>query len=225
MYISDKKRILVKESIAEKCDHVVGKICETCVKKQMFVDMMADSNIPVRYWFLKFKDFAGSPLIKEDTQKYIEDIKNNFLNGQNLCFVGTYGTGKTYSICSIMKKALMHGFSTYYTSLTDIVTYSMDYQYKNEFAIKTTRCDFLAIDEVDSRHMSESEEAQRLFGSAFEKIIRYRVQNALPVLIATNNASLDDVFSGQHKRVIESLGSSLKVVAAVGKDFRLQNKK
>lgn len=225
MYISEKKRSMIRDQIAQKCDHANGKICGTCIKKQMFVDLMADSNIPVKYWFLKFKDFTGSPIIKEATQSYMDSISDNFLNGQSLCFVGTYGTGKTYSICSIMKKALMHGFSTYYTSLTDIVTYSMDFQYKNDFTIKTTKCDFLAIDEVDSRHMSESEEAQRLFGSAFEKIIRYRVQNALPTLIATNNSSLDEVFTGQHKRVVESLGSSMKIVAALGKDFRLQNKK
>jgi DNA replication protein DnaC len=225
MYTSVKKRILIKEQIAQKCDHVQGKVCEQCVKKQMFVDLMADSNIPIKYWFLKLKDFSGSPIIKDATQNYIDNLKDNFLNGQSLCFVGTYGTGKTYSICSIMKKALISGFSAYYTSLTDIVTYSMDYQYKNEFAIKTTQCDFLAIDEVDSRHMSDSDEAQRLFGSAFEKIIRYRTQNALPTLIATNNSSLEEVFSGQHKRVVESLGSSLKVVAALGKDFRMQNKK
>lgn len=225
MFISEKKRSLIKEDIVSKCDHITGKVCDKCVKKQMFVDLMADSNIPVKYWFLKFKDFSGSPIIKEATQLYMENIKDNFINGQSLCFVGTYGTGKTYSISSIMKKALMSGFSAYYTSLTDIVTYSMDYQFKNLFAMKTTQCDFLAIDEVDSRHMSDSEEAQRLFGSAFEKIIRYRTQNALPTLIATNNSSLEEVFSGQHKRVVESLGSSLRVVAALGKDFRMQNKK
>lgn len=225
MYIPEKKRTLLKEQVVEKCQHTPGRVCETCTKKMMFIDLMADSNIPVKYWFLKFKDFAGSPLVKEATQAYLDNLKDNFINGQSLCYVGTYGTGKTYSICSILKHALMSNFSSYYTSLTDIVTYSMDYNLKNEFAYKTMRSDFLAIDEVDSRHMSDSEEAQRLFGSTFEKIIRYRNQNALPTLIATNNASLDEVFSGQHKRVVESLGSNLKVVAAIGKDFRVQNKK
>lgn len=225
MYIPEKKRILLKEQIIKNCNHLTSQICATCTKKVMFIDLMADSNIPVKYWFLKFKDFTGSPILKEFTGNYLENLKDNFLNGQSLCYVGTYGTGKTYSISSILKHALINGFSAYYTSLADIVTYSMDYHYKNEFAHKTTYADFLAIDEVDSRHMSDSEEAQRLFGSAFEKIVRYRTQNSLPTLIATNNASLDEVFSGQHKRVIESLGSSLKIVAALGKDYRVQNKK
>lgn len=224
MYISEKKKLLIKKQIAEKCGHIEGKVCDTCVKKHMFVDLLSDANIPVKYWFLKFKDFTGSPILKDFTQNYLDAIENNFVSGQSLCFVGTYGTGKTYSICSILKKALLTNFSSYYTSLTDIVTYSMNYDYKNEFSAKVMKVDFLAIDEVDSRHMSDSDEAQRLFGSNFEKIIRYRTQNALPTIIATNNSSLEEVFSGQHKRVVESLGSSIKVVAALGKDYRIQNK-
>lgn len=221
MYTSAKKRALIKEQIREKCGHAEGVTCQSCVKKHMFVDMMADSNLPARYWFLKFQDFKGSPIIKDATNNYMDNLKDNFIAGNSLCFVGTYGTGKTYSISAIMKKALIGGFTAYYTSLTDIVTYSMNYNFKNDFAEKTLNSDFLAIDEVDSRHMSDSEEAQKLFGSAFEKIIRYRVQNALPTIIATNNSSLDEVFTGQHKRVMESLGSTMSVVAALGKDHRL----
>ena len=223
MFASDKKRALIKEEIAAACGHTSTITCDKCIKKLMFIDLMADANIPSKYWFLKFADFKGAPNIKTTVEKYVENLNSNFLQGQSLCFVGTYGTGKTYSIAYLLKMAMINNFTAYYTSLTDVVNYSLDFSWRDIYFNKVMKSDFLAIDEVDSRHISSSEEAQKLFGSSFEKIIRYRTQNALPTLIATNNSSLDEVFTGQYKRVVESLSSSMTVVAALGKDIRLQN--
>ena len=102
-----------------------------------------------------------------------------------------------------------------------MIHYLSDFETQNTFYDLVSKVDFLAIDEVDSRHFSDTEQAQQYFGSNFERIVRYRSQNNLPILLASNNSSLDEVFSGQHKRVIDSLLSNVsEVIPSLGKDFR-----
>ena len=227
MIIPYHQRLAVKEKIAKDCGHTSR--CELCETRQIFVDALGDSNIPVKYWFLKYSDFKGSPNIKEATTKYLDNLNDNYLAGKGLCFSGTYGTGKTYSICSILKKSLMtpyvggsRNYTCFYVSFTDLVSYSMAFQNRDEFASKVMNADIFALDEVDSRHLPSSDEANQLFGAMFEKVIRYRIQNCLPTILATNNSKIEDVFTGQHKRVVESLGSSLEQIIAFGKDHRLK---
>lgn len=184
------------------------------------IDKFADANIPVAYWFLKMKDFEGPSNVKSTTIDYINDLDAKYKNGQGLCFTGNYGIGKTSASCAILKRAVMRGYEGYYTTLLDLVNYMSDFAFKREFYHRVTRTDFLCIDEVDSRHFSDSDDAQRMFGSTFERIVRYRNQNKLPTIIASNDSTIEEVFTGQYKRAIDSLLSISIVVPALGKDFR-----
>jgi len=223
MKIVEAKRESVKKELQLKCKHCNNIGCPVCSKKKQFVDLMSDSNIPVAYWFLKMADFKGPDNVKAAVLKYRKNLEKNYTDGKGLCFTGQYGTGKTYSICSILKSALVKQHTAYYTSLLDIGHYMTNFNYSDQFYQLVTRCDFLAIDEVDSRHFSDSDDAQRYFGSNLERIVRYRSQNGLPILIGTNNANLQEVFVGQYKRVIDSLLSkAVDVVPSLGKDFRKQ---
>jgi DNA replication protein DnaC len=220
MHVVDKKRDFIKKKVAAECTECDDG-CGVCLKKLVFIDKMAYANIPTNYWFLKMGDFNGPQNVKDATVKYIHNMKDHYSTGMGLCFTGQYGTGKTYSICSILKHAMVKDFSVYYTSLNDLVHYLSDYSTQSMFYSMVTRVDFLAIDEVDSRHFSDSDQAQQYFGSNFERITRYRTQNGLPTLIASNNATLEEVFTGQYRRVIDSLVSySTEVVPSLGKDHR-----
>jgi len=164
--------------------------------------------------------------VKEKATEYVWALDARYAEGQGICFTGNYGVGKTTAACSILKSALLRGFSAYYTTLTDLVTYLTDFGTKSEFYQLVTGVDFLCIDEVDSRHFSDSEQAHQHFGSNFERIVRYRTQNNLPLIIASNNATLEEVFQGQYRRVVESLAaSSITVVPSLGKDYRMGKKK
>lgn len=221
MKVVENKKVRYKNKILRECPKCNGATCPICLNKVRYVDEMANANIPVAYWGLKFSQFNGPENLKQAVQNYLENLEGNYDSGKGLCFVGQYGTGKTYSICSVLKTAIFKGYSVYYTSLLDVVHYMRDYKYMDEFYQTVTRSDFLAIDEVDSRHFGDSDQAQQFFGSNLERIVRYRTQNSLPVLLASNNASLEEVFTGQYKRVIDSLmGQASQVVVALGKDYR-----
>jgi len=184
------------------------------------IDRLAEANIPTAYWFLKLKDFTGPKNVKDATTEYAQSIKERYMDGQGICYIGTYGSGKTTAACSVLKHALINGYSAYYTSLNDLVGFLTDYNTKSRFYDLVTRVDFLAIDEVDSRHFGDSDEAHAVFGSNFERVIRYRTQNQLPLVIASNNTSIEEVFKGQWRRVVDSLLNNTKVVPVLGKDHR-----
>lgn len=166
------------------------------------------------------KDFSGPKNVKDQTIKYITSIDEMYMTGKGLCFVGNYGTGKSSASCAVLKGALIKGYTAYYTTLNDLISYLTNYETKTEFYDVVSRSDFLCIDEVDSRHFSDSEDAHAMFGSNFERVVRYRAQNNLPLIIASNNASIEEVFTGQWRRVVDSLLSSSEVIPSLGKDYR-----
>ena len=191
------------------------------MQQHQFIDAMADSNIPVSYWMLPMSTFVGSEDIKNTVYSYVANLKQNYNDGQGFVFAGPYGVGKTYGMCSCLKTALKAGYSAYYTSITDMSLYIGSKGTRDEYLRLCTKSDFVAFDEIDSRHIPTSEEGRAFFGSAVEKIIRERVQNKMPTLFATNHESLKPVFDGQYGRAILSLLAPVsKTVTALGLDFR-----
>jgi len=190
-----------------------------------FIDSMADASIPEAYWLLSYKDFSGHKSIKEGTESYIANINENYRGGKSLCYAGSLGTGKTMSATTIMKSALKHGYTAYYTTLSDMAFYLTDNTYKTTFYHKLIGTDFLCVDEVDSRHFADTENSENFFGRSFERVFRYRVQNRMPIVFATNHSSLNEAFTGQFRKVFDSIGSeSVKTINAIGTDYRAKIK-
>lgn len=221
MFVVDRKRDDAKLKIILICGCQKG--CGKCVGKRNFIDRMADANIPCVYWDLPYANFSGAQTIKKITKDYAKNIEQRYKDGACICYAGTLGTGKTFSACSILKVALMKGYGVYYTTLTDMSFYLTDFEYRDKFYHRATRTDILCIDEVDARHRADSETSGDFFGRTFERIIRYRIQNKLPIIIATNNAKIEEAFSGQFKKVIESLAAANTIIVpALGPDYRLK---
>lgn len=223
MFVVASKVESEKRRIFDGCQHCEKKGCEVCEKACGLIDKFAASNIPVSYWYLKLKDFGGAKNLKEATLKYIAELEENFSTGSSIVFAGSYGVGKSSCASAILKNAVMKGHSAYYTTLTDMSNYLIDDR-KNEFYHLVSRSDFLCIDECDSRYISSSDQAQQFHGTHLERVVRYRVQNKMPLLLATNNSSLDDLFQGQFKRVFASLENLLTTVSILGKDQRVGKK-
>ena len=217
-----KKKQLVKEKIINKFGGDRHK--PECVRALKLIDIMADSNIPVGYWFIKMKDFSGPQKFKEVVDNYMSNIKDKFLDGESICFAGNQGTGKTMSSICILKKAIKNGFTAHYTTASDIMSEMT--RYENNWAIRETlrTVDFLVIDELDSRFFP-SDAQKELFSSIYENIFRHRAHNLLPTIICTNETdSILNVFYGAATQSITSLNAQyLKVYPVVGLDFRKRN--
>ena len=211
------KRRIVEE---HGCDNN-GNGCAHCAVIHSLIDKMDEANIPCGYWFQKRKDFTGSEKLREITNKYIEELDQNYSKGNSICFVGNQGVGKTLSSTFIMKKALMKDYSVYYITAPDLFSEMMNYGKNYETRRMLKDVDFLVIDELDSRFFT-SDAQKELFGGIYENLFRYRSHNNLPTIICTNETDdILNVFSGASVQSIKSLNNQyLKVYPIAAPDFR-----
>jgi len=218
MSIEKKKHYVKRKIIAE----YGGSAHEPkCVKALKLIDLMAESNIPVGYWFSKMKGFKGSKKLEQVVKDYTTNINEKYDNGTSICLAGNQGTGKTMSSICILKAALKRNFSAYYTTASDIVAEMTNYE-SNSVTRKILReSDFLVIDELDSRFFP-SDAQKELFSSIYESVFRFRAHNHLPTIICTNETDdILNVFYGAGVQSITSLNTQyLTVYPVVGTDFR-----
>lgn len=218
MGVANKKEH-VKASV--KVKHGCSGACVKCTKIHAFIDKMYEANIPVGYWFLTMKDFHGAEKLKELYDDYVENLKDRYMEGKALCFAGNQGTGKTMSSICILKVAIKKGFSTYYTTASDVLNNLTNYKGSSELREKLRTVDFLVIDEVDSRFFV-SDSVKELFSGIYENIFRSRAHNMVPTIICTNETEgILNVFHGAGVQSIESLNNQyLTVCPVIGPDFR-----
>ena len=213
------KKEHVKRNVKE--EHGCSGVCPRCTRIHALIDKMYEANIPAGYWFLTMKNFAGAVKLKEMYDNYTENLQEQYMEGKALCFAGNQGTGKTMSSICILKKAIKRGFSTYYTTASDVLNNLTDYKTSSGLREKLRTVDFLVIDELDSRFFV-SDAVKELFSGIYENIFRYRSHNLLPTIMCTNETEgILKVFHGQSKQAIESLNKQYLVVyPIIGRDFR-----
>lgn len=191
--------------------------------KQVAINRYAESNIPIEYWNLRMDhDFHGDPKLLAKYNEYISDIKSSYINGNSICFAGSHGVGKTFTVTSILKKASQKGFLCLYSTLGDIVHVVTQAAGDEKFLARRelAMVDFLVIDEFDSRFMP-SENAADLYARSLESVFRSRSQNKLPTLMCTNSPNIIESFTGSLKQSIDSLVKGyLKIFPVFGEDFR-----
>ena len=193
--------------------------------KQTAINRYAESNIPLEYWTLRMeRDFKGDPRLLEKYTEYTSDLKARYVEGTSLCFAGGHGLGKTMTITCVLKKAAQKGFSCLYTTLSDIVGVMTAGYSEDRMAAKRelAMVDFLAIDEMDNRFFGQSEASAELFARSFESVIRARLQNNLPILMATNSPNLKESFTSFFKDSLSSIMCDIPTFFVGGSDFRKQ---
>jgi DNA replication protein DnaC len=197
-------------------------LCKECAVNITAYNRYYESNIPIEYWHLDMeKDFFGSKNLYNEYKTITNDLKQFYMIGRSVCFVGKNGTGKTFTTSSILKKACHRNYMCLYTTLSDIVnilTVSPNdekYIARRELSI----VDFLVIDEFDNRFMPNENTAD-LFGRMLEHIFRTRAQNKLPTIMCSNSPNPVEAFTGALKQSIDSLMSKVKIIPVLGEDFR-----
>lgn len=216
--ISTKKIESEKKKIVNNCQKCKGLGCSACFGYCVFIDKMAEAEIPVDYWYRMIDDFYGESNFKDAIQNYIKNIHDEYSKGITLCLVGERGRGKTLAACAILKKAILENFSVFYITLSDLVANITGPQPELKLLLK--EFDFLVIDEVDQRFFP-TQQSMELFGNQLENILRNRMQNRLPTVLCSNSLDISQIFGGEFKKSFESLGAQfIKVLPAGGKDAR-----
>lgn len=217
--IPDTKIAREKEKVFNECSCQNGS-CINCQKKSARIDRYAMAGIPTIYWSNSFKDFIGDTNFADIFREKLKDIDRIYDQGQSLILVGSLGVGKTYSICCLLKLAIVNDYSSIYTTMADIIN-KVIRDNGGEYLQSLLDTDFLAIDELDPRWIFPSEKSEQLFGSTMEHLLRSRFQNGLPTIMCSNADDVDKIFAGHFARTFRSLRSQhVEVLYVGGKDQR-----
>jgi DNA replication protein DnaC len=180
---------------------------------------MAEAGIPVDYWFRDMGQWYGDPEFGKWMESYLANLGTVYAEGKVLCLMGHRGVGKTMAACSVLKKALLAGYSTHYISLVDAVDNLLSHE-AHDYRRLVKMTDFLVVDEVDQRFFS-AVNSRTLYGNQFEGILRTRTQNRLPMVMCSNAGNLDEIFTGEFQESFKSLRSQFFVERLVrGDDAR-----
>ena len=217
--IPDNKIAREKQKIYEECSCKIGS-CLSCQKRSSRIDRYAIAGIPTIYWNSSFKDFIGDQNFASLFREKLKDINKLYDDGSSMILVGSLGVGKTYSICCLLKLAIVSDYSSIYTTMADIINKVIK-DNSGEYLQSLLEADFLAIDELDPRWIFPSEKSEQLFGSTMEHLLRSRFQNGLPTIMCSNADDVDKIFAGHFGRTFRSLRSQhIEVLYVGGKDQR-----
>lgn len=221
--ISEKKIQAEKKKIISGCKDCKGLGCSTCLSYCSFIDSMANAEIPVDYWLRRMEDFYGEENFKKFILNYMNNLDEEYFKGITLFLVGERGRGKTMAACSVLKRALLSGYSAFYTTLSDLVTYVINSD--PSLRMRMRGFDFVVIDEVDQRFFP-TQMSMELYGNQLENVLRGRMQNKLPTILCSNSIDINQIFGGEFKKSLGSLGSQfIKIVVASGADARENEEK
>jgi len=212
----------LKDKIFNSCEFCKQERCRVCLSKTSRLDRYYMADIPVEYWSLSFKDFSGDPNFKKIIKEKMKSIDAVYDNGKSFMFAGNLGTGKSYTACCILKKAVSSGYSGLYTTMADVVANMLSREMDTaKYYAELIGKDFLVIDEFSSHWIFPSEKAEQLFGTSLEYVLRTRFQNQVPTILCTNDSDVDKIFGGFHAKSFKSLRSShVELYVVGGKDFR-----
>jgi DNA replication protein DnaC len=216
-----KKQEIVKQEIMRQCKTCAGYGCRDCASNVERVNVMANAGIPVEYWMYSLDNFNGDNEYKNKINELASNIHTIYTNGSILVFTGSLGVGKTFGACELLKAGLFNGLTGKFTTLTEMIDNILNKGESYKFKAELLNYDVLIIDEVDTRHIPLSKNAQDIFGDNLEYILRTRKQNKLPTIFCSNNDDLSNTFDGVFGQVFSSLfASNIIHIPVRGKDLR-----
>ncbi len=220
--IPRKKIDIKKQNVIKRCKKCSGNSCSICEAQASRIEKYAHANIPVEYWDKSFKEFSGDENFRKAISLKIKDIDKVYEEGKSLMFIGTLGTGKSYSASCLLKRAVAAGYTGLYVTMADVVASILSSQVDTSKYYKNlVGADFLVIDEFSSHWIFPSEKSEQLFGSSLEFVLRTRFQNQLPTILCSNDSDVDDIFGGFFAKSFRSLRNHhVELYVVGGKDYR-----
>lgn len=160
--------------------------------------------------------------VKDFVQEYIDDLPQNMLHGNGICFMGSNGVGKSMLSCIILKEAYRHRyscrrvtFSAYIGAYTDSWGANKTERDELERTLleKYKGVEFLVLEEIGKEIDS------KIAKPILEDLLRYREEHGLVTLICTNLTpdTLKDLYGNS---VCSLINGNTTVITIDGEDQR-----
>jgi DNA replication protein DnaC len=146
------------------------------------------ANIPREYHDICLKDFIG--VNREEVVSIVTDYLNNFDDnfhyGLGLTFSGSYGTGKTFAMCCVLKELVQQGRDVFFVTFDELIdTWGQSWhneEAKRLLQDKLKKAEVLGLDELRTDKRNEF----GFLADGLQTVIRHRTSNLLPTIITTN---------------------------------------
>ena len=172
------------------------------------------SNIGRTYHTLGLDDLRDDKGdLKEMIETYISKWDSYKRYGRGILFHGPMGTGKTLAQVLILKELVKKGEKCWFTSFGSAINAYIDPDEKKAFFTEIREADCIAIDEVPP---AASEKQREFFEEVLEWLVRYRVENSMPVLLGTNI----DMLEARYPRVASLVSMAFVDFKVDGEDSR-----
>lgn len=182
------------------------------------------ANIPRDYWKVRFNRIPETAPYHKEVGLYLRDIDREVDEGHGVyLFHPTNGTGKTGIACLLGKRALLRGFTVYYSMCeaykSNVVRNIMFDAYQSVYD-RARHVDLLILDDFGKEHKG----ASGWIESELENLIRERVQAGKATLITSNldPRTIKEVYSVDFSSVLKQGCYILSVPGADagGKNWR-----
>lgn len=192
------------------------------IRKQKAIAFDKQSVITNSYRQKRLRDYNAvtdeQKRAKQVAVDYITNFKTHLEKGNNLLFLGTFGTGKTHIAASIRNELARQNYKVYYTSFPEyldrIKSEFNSNEISDQYKIKRmmSECELLVIDDIG---------ANRLTGFAIDELFRITDARSGKCTIYTTNLNESDFESNYDlQRVYSRMLENTKLLKVVGKDYR-----
>lgn len=174
---------------------------------------MAKAAIPVKFWDAELSQYDMCVKAKMSVEQYLDKLDLAYERGIGLYLFGGRGLGKSFLEAVIVKHVLRKGYSSLYTTLSELVSLFGDGFYnkgaREEYQEKLLGIKFLVIDDIDKTFSSEK---SNYVPAAFDQLFRTRSNELLPTIVSSNRPR-QELFSGQTSKDDNFYASALSLLS------------
>ena len=208
---------------SNKCSCYKQKLVSLYYKNSDIKEMLNENNFDN----FNFELFSGQQMVsgKETPRKNMEKvvhkaqsyIDNFSQNTENLLFVGTPGTGKTYLSSCIARELLDKGFLVVYRTSDDLIRNLKTIKFENDFSLENLilNCDLLIIDDLGTEQISEYSKTE-LFNFINKKLLKHKK------MITSTNLSIQILVKNYSERISSRLLGNFTLCKFYGDDIRIR---
>ena len=206
------------------------KMCK-CYKKVLSEEFLKSSNLDTVYKNQTFKNFDLSfysdeknlqGVSEKDKMKTLVDYCRKYVQKfdkqkQNLLFMGTPGSGKSFLSCAIGVELINNGYFVIYTPIQNMISvFEAEKFGKSGHDTDTDTyldCDLLIIDDLGTEFQTQFSD------TVLYNVINTRINSKKPMIISTNLTS-DELQGTYHDRLSSRLIYDFSKMAFIEKDIR-----
>ena len=224
---------ITRNFVTERCSCMKQKLIDISFNKSNLLNLGKDTF--EKFDYTLFSDKANTDkyavnISPRENIKKIYKISKDFVDNfekddtQNLLFIGSTGTGKTFLSSCIANEIIKKGYTVLYQTTPILLDSIFEYKYNDDNKISRElynniyNANLLIIDDLGTENSTPAKFAE-LFA-----IINERLKNPKTKTVISSNFDLDKLSKFYDSRLVSRFIGNYKICKFFGEDLRLNKK-